>query len=249
MASSARIAIYVAVSSTLIVLAATVLVAFIMIFCNSSFISQINAELQELRNSTHSQQPCNTRHISYITYIRWGHNECPPTPGTTKVYEGFAAGTYDTNNTSTSCNLCLPVSQGHNHYSHTASQYGGMEMYTVHGMVYNTFVPKRKNRGVACTLCKVSTRNTVVMIPATDQCSMLMDSSGDSWTKEYDGYLMQASGAGSDYYCVDYDMRHFHNSQQNFATLSHVAAGKDGPQVSSHNPQKVLSCVVCTIWK
>ena len=246
MATSGKVAIYTAVGSTFTMLTAAVLVAFIMIFLNSNIISQINAtlrELQELCNSTHNDSTLNDG----IEYIQWGHLECPPTSGTTKVYEGFAAGTFDTNNAPTPSSLCLPVSQGDNLNDSTTSQYGDTKVYMMHGMEYNTFLPKQENRsGVACALCKVSTRNTVVVIPATNQCNTLVDSSGNSWMKEYDGYLMQAS-VGSDYYCVDYDMQHFQNSQQNIVMLSHVAAGNDGPQVSSHNPQRVLSCVVCTV--
>ena len=209
--------------------------SFIMAAYSSASISQTNANLQQLHDSR------------TITYIRWGHLECPPTPGTTKVYAGFAAGTYQTNDTPTPNSLCLPANYRHVHYNISNSLYGDTKVYMAHGIEYNTFVADRTGRGVACALCKTLSRSTVLMMPATDRCNST-DPNDNSWTMEYNGYLMQASGAGSDYYCVDYNMRMFYDSQQNptVATFSHVSAGNDGPQVSSYNPQRVLSCVVCT---
>ena len=228
-----KVAIGVAV---MVPLVAAVLVALIMAASNTSSISKANANLEQLHNNR------------YITYIRWGQPGVPPTPGTTKVYEGFAAGTYNTSETPTPSGLCLPASYRHVHYNITNSLYGNTKVYMVHGIEYNTFILDRHGKGVGCALCKTTSRSTVLMIPATDRCNNT-NPNDNSWTKEYDGYLMQASGAGSDYYCVDYDMRLFYDPQQNpeVSTFSHIVAGNDGPQVSSYNPQRVLSCVVCTI--
>ena len=227
----------VAIGTAVIVpLLVAVLVALIMAAANASDILKVNVSLQGLHDSR------------VITFIRWGHLECPPTPGTTKVYHGFGAGTYHTNNTPTPSSLCLPASYQHVRYNITNSLYGDTKVFMVHGIEYNTFILDRHGKGVGCALCKTTSRSTVLMIPATDRCNNTTPTD-NSWTKEYDGYLMQASGAGSDYYCVDYNMRLFYDPQQisEVSTFSHVAAGNDGPQVSSYNPQRVLSCVVCTI--
>ena len=215
-----------------------ILAAFIMAVINRSSINQTNASLQQSR---------------HITYIHWGHLECPPTPGTTKLYEGFAAGTYATNETPTPSSLCLPTNYRYVNYKKD-SQYGNTKVYMVHELQYNTFIPGQNGKQVACAVCKTTSRSTILMMPATDRCYNTTPTD-NSWTKEYDGYLMQASGAGSDYYCVDYDMHWHYESQRLYesqhnaeiSVLSHVVAGEDLPRVNGYDPQKVLSCAVCTI--
>jgi hypothetical protein len=53
---------------------------------------------------------------------------------------------------------------------------------------------------VPCAVCRVTSRATVLMIPARNECY-------DGWTREYAGYLMAGTwnglSAASQYVCVD----------------------------------------------
>lgn len=225
--------LYVVIGLAVLVLVAATFVGLVLAAINTDQSHTTFQQLQDSRNAL---------------YIRWGHKECPPTPGTSKIYQGFAASTYLTTTTSTTGSQCLPlVPNNIEYWNDTASLYGNTQVYTVHGMEYNTFLPDREHKGVACALCKVSTRSTVVMIPATKQCNST-DPTDKSWTREYNGYLMLASGAGSEYYCADNAMETISDSQQNsdVSTFSHVATGKEISPPSNYNYNKVLSCVVCS---
>ena len=166
------------------------------------------------------------------------------------MYYGFAASTYINSTNPTPGSQCLPANYKQIHYyNDSASVFGNTEVYRTHGMEYDTFVPGQDDiKGVACALCKVSTRSTLLMIPATHLCNSTSPTD-NSWTREYNGYLMLVRGAGSQYYCVDATMQRIGSSQTTpgTATFVHVVTGEDPPHDSIYDDKKVLSCVVCTI--
>ena len=120
------------------------------------------------------------------TYSRIGHDNCPNTPGTFLVYEGFTAGF--TTSTGSTTFKCLPTGEEHiSYYDDQDSKYTDhSEVRFVNVTEYRTFVRGGTTNyfDAVCAVCLVNGRDTIQVLPATDTC---MDS---SWTKEYDGYFM-----------------------------------------------------------
>ena len=87
------------------------------------------------------------------------------------------------------------------------------------------------------------TRSTQIMIPGTYQCPT-------GWTREYYGYLMSAASNGptKTFICVDGSPETIPGSDANTnpAKLFHVEAGCTGLPCPPYDPQKELTCVVCT---
>ena len=186
-----------------------------------------------------------TRDISQIsTYDRIGNKQCPDVPGTSLVYYGFTAGFQAA--TSATTFSCLPLSVEHiSYYDPAESQYtNSSQVQFVNVTEYRTFIPNRNNYASYCALCKVEGRNTIQILPATDTC---IDS---SWTKEYNGYLM-TDNLATTFTCVDKKMQPVTGTREPGDTapkLRHVAVphhlGEGLP--NEYQPNKVLSCVVCS---
>ena len=132
------------------------------------------------------------------TYIRWGRTTCPSAAGTNLVYHGITAGSWYGNKGGGANYLCMPHNpqygqyqpgvQGHSPIFGTEYQpYSGSPISSVH------------DHNVPCAVCYVSTRETVLMLPARKECP-------SSWTIEYTGYLMSTAKDGhyrTMYECVD----------------------------------------------
>ena len=101
------------------------------------------------------------------------------------------------------------------------------------------------NHNVPCAVCYASTKVAVTMIPAKTRCP-------STWTLEYSGYLM-SEGKWSNhgrtmYECVDKnpDSVPGSASDTNGALFYHVEASCNGMLCPPYDPQKELTCAVCT---
>ena len=122
------------------------------------------------------------------------------------------------------------------------SQVYGTEYETQSGQ---TALPGVHNHNVPCAVCRTQ-QETVLMIPAKTQCP-------DSWREEYQGYLMSTAQSSSHYRtmfeCVDGNPETIPGSagSTNGAVFYHVEANCNGLPCGPYDPQKELTCVVCTI--
>ena len=118
-----------------------------------------------------------------VTYIRWGNTSCSSTPGTELVYHGIIAGTEYTQRGGGANYLCMPHNPQYREYLAGVQGYSpiyGTEYQNIGGGPINSDV---HNHNAPCAVCYVSTRETVLMLPARLECP-------SSWTLEYTGYLM-----------------------------------------------------------
>ena len=100
------------------------------------------------------------------------------------------------------------------------------------------------DHNVPCALCYVTTRDTVVMIPAKVHCPT-------NWTVEYTGYLMteRYTHYRSTYECVDKDPESVPGLNAwngNSAYFSHVEPVCTGLSCPPYDAEKELTCVVCS---
>ena len=125
-----------------------------------------------------------------VIYTRWGKSSCPNVSGTELVYVGRVGGSWYFDHGGAANHLCMPNDphylcyqpgvQGRNYVYGTEYQSLEGPLSTVHG------------HNAPCTVCYVSMRETVMMIPAKTQCP-------SSWTLEYSGYLMSAYRANDNH--------------------------------------------------
>ncbi len=129
-------------------------------------------------------------------------------------------------------------------YSTTLSYRGGVDGHaTIYGAEYQGPLQGSHDYNVPCAVCYVSTRPTVIMIPAKASCP-------SSWTREYYGYIMTEykNHHRSMFECVDRDQEVFPASHANTDGLlfHHVEASCNGLPCDRYDPNKELNCVVCT---
>ena len=176
-------------------------------------------------------------------YIRWGKTTCPTTSGTELVYTGRVAGTHYTHRGGTSDYLCLPDQP-----QYLTSRPGIQGMSPIHGTEYeidhNTLpLPGINDHNVPCAVCRTSERSSVLVIPGLISCP-------DSWIKEYCGYLMTShiSFHRRATICVDKDPESIPGGASNSdgAVLYHTEATCNGILCPPYEPDKELTCVVCT---
>ena len=112
----------------------------------------------------------------------------------------------------------------------------------IHGAEYELPLHGSQDHNVPCAVCYVSTRPTVVMIPAKASCP-------PTWTREYYGYVM-VSYKGHHrtmFECVDEDQESLPGSQSNShgMTFHHVEAtcstGLPCPPYDQ-NKNSIVSC-------
>ena len=176
-----------------------------------------------------------------VVYTRWGKSTCPSVSGTTLVYAGRAGGTHYTHKGGAANYHCMPDDPDYLSY-----QPGVQGTNYVYGAEYQTGggpLSAVNEHNVPCAVCYASTRVAVIMIPAKTQCR-------SNWTLEYSGYLM------SDYYghhrtmyeCVDKNPDSVPGSAANAndALFYHVEAHCNGMLCPPYDPQKELTCAVCT---
>ena len=98
---------------------------------------------------------------------------------------------------------------------------------------------------VPCSLCYTPSRTTIAMIPAKITCPT-------GWRKEYAGYIMTgyhgAAGSRTTFECIDEDAEAVPGlGVANHASVLHfVEAHCNGMPCPPYDPEKELTCVVCT---
>ena len=205
-----------------------------------------------LRGSPGSSGPAGPRGLPGVgggsgggaTYVRWGKSMCPRTAGTELVYAGRAVGSHWSSSGGTSDILCLPDEPEYEE----DFQSGAQRFSTIHGVEYETFAGapfgNARNHNVPCAVCRAPSRASVIMIPARRSCP-------GTWTEEYEGYLVSGyagSGGRQSAECVDAYPEFVVGEARNTngALFYHVEASCNGIQCPPYDPQKELTCVVCT---
>ena len=98
------------------------------------------------------------------SYIRREMSSCPVVTGTELVYSGIAGGSWHSQDGGGSNYLCLPTDP---EYISTLTYRGGRDDHSsIHGAEYHATVTGTYDHNVPCAVCHVSTRPSVVMIPA-----------------------------------------------------------------------------------
>ena len=177
------------------------------------------------------------------TYIRWGKSSCPGVTGTELVYSGIAGGSSFSEDGGGSNYLCLPKDP---EYSPTLSYREVIQenIAPIYGSEYERPLQGTHNHNVPCAVCRVSTRPTVVMIPAKASCP-------PTWTREYYGYLMTAhkNDRRATFECVDKAMESLRGSQAdtNGALFYHSEATcTTGLPCPPYSDNLEVNCVMCT---
>ena len=178
-------------------------------------------------------------------YVRWGKTLCPHDNNTVElVYSGIAAKTYY-NHQGGGINLqCFPEDPEYSDYR------SGTQGYSyVYGVEYESPIDQLgsinlNNHNIPCAVCLATTKIAVVMIPAKLTCPT-------GWTEEYDGYLMtsnQGHAAASTFECIDRDAEALPGSEpdENGGLFYHVEATCTGLPCDPYDPEKELTCVVCS---
>ena len=183
--------------------------------------------------------------IGGVVYTRWGKTTCPNVTGTELVYTGRTAGSRWLQNTGGGANyLCMPENPDYLGYR------PGVQGYSpVYGTEYQTEntgpLGHVHNHNAPCAVCYASTRVAVIKIPAKTQCP-------STWTLEYSGYLMSAHATNEHYRtmfeCVDKNPDSLPGSAANTdgTQFWHVEATCNGILCPPYDPQKELTCAVCT---
>ena len=181
-----------------------------------------------------------------VTYIRWGKNSCPTTPGTQLLYAGRAGGTSYATQGGGAEKLCLPLDP--DYITAPRSTGSTIPTSTLHGAEYQTHNGPHHNildQNVPCAVCYASARAAMIMVPAKTQCP-------SSWTREYYGYLMtereHPHHYRSSFDCVDVnpDVVPGGTGDTNGALFQHVVASCNGLQCPPYQANRVVSCAVCT---
>ena len=174
-------------------------------------------------------------------YTRWGRTSCPYGNGaTSKVYDGYAAGTRHNTGGGGANMLCLPKNPI---YSTT---YGGHQGYNSLGAVEyegSTKFRNVHNHNAPCAVC-TTTRIRQLMIPGTTQCP-------SGWTREYWGYLTSEHHrhGRSEYLCFDNYQESIPGSAGNHASSAEIFTVEVNCEVlpcPPYSSTKELTCVVCT---
>ena len=175
-------------------------------------------------------------------YTRWGKSSCPQVGGTELVYSGITGGTLFDKQGGGANHLCMPKDP---EYSTSLTYSAGVDgRASIHGSEYQHPVQGSHDHNVPCAVCYVSTRPTVVMIPAKASCP-------PTWTREYYGYVMteRSTHHRSQFECVDEDQESLPGSLDNTngALFYHVEATcNTGLPCPPYDQTKELNCVVCT---
>ncbi len=179
-------------------------------------------------------------------YTRWGKSTCPQVEDTEMLYSGITGGTYYNQEGGGANYLCMPKDP---EYSTTLTYRGGVDGHaTIQGAEYEHPLQGSHDHNVPCAVCYVSTRPTVIMIPAKASCP-------SSWTREYYGYIMTEWIGVHDnirgrtmFECVDRDQESLPGSSANIdgVLFYHVEASCNGLPCPPYDQNKELNCVVCT---
>ena len=176
------------------------------------------------------------------TYIRWGKSSCPSTTGTELVYSGRAGGTFFNTQGGAANKVCLPDDP--DYLADTAGFTGSNQVWGAEYEFGGSLHSSLADYNVPCAVCYVSTRASVLMIPAKTQCP-------STWTREYYGYLTAEHDSyhRSSFECVDNSPETIPGSSSHlngalfYYTSTNCNQGLDCPPYESN---RILSCVVCT---
>ena len=181
--------------------------------------------------------------IGGAVYVRWGRTVCPSDQGTQLVYSGRAGGSNYNHQGGGANHLCMPDDPEHLQYM------SGTQGYSyIYGVEYQLSgsqpLGNVGSHNVPCAVCHVTTRATLLMIPAKVNCPT-------NWTTEYTGYLMSAyySHHRSTYECVDKDpesVSGLNSHDSNNAYIYHVEPQCSGLSCPPYSAEKELTCVVCS---
>jgi len=179
-----------------------------------------------------------------VVYTRWGKSTCPSAAGTVLVYAGRTGGSFHSHTGGGANYLCMPGNPDYLQY-----RPGVQGQSYVFGTEYETHLggplSSVNEHNVPCAVCYASVRVAVTMIPAKTQCP-------STWTREYSGYLMSTYRTGNHYRttfeCVDKNPDSVPGSAPDThgAVFYHVEASCNGMACPPYDPQKELTCVVCT---
>ncbi len=172
--------------------------------------------------------------VKYTTYERIGNTECPKTSGTSLIYSGITI-SYSYNSTqnaptSYSGFRCMPRDKEYINYYTDKHEYDKEEVNSGNVTGYITFTDS-KYHDALCAVCMVEGRGTIMVMPGTDKCL-------DSWTTEYNGYLMTG------YTCVDIEMEEDGENPDRTANLRHEVISSEVNK--NYQDNNVLSCAVCS---
>ena len=132
--------------------------------------------------------------------------------------------------------MCMP-----NNPDYSLSYRSGSQGYSIMYVTQyqGAVVSRSSSRSAVCAVCYVSTKNTVLMIPAKTSCP-------SGWTREYYGYLMSehTSHYHTMFECVDMSMVSLYSSYSSY--LYHVEAYCGVLSCPPYDNYRELNCVVCT---
>ena len=183
-----------------------------------------------------------TDDIGGSVYIRWGKTTCPFTPLTQLIYQGRAIGSPHNLQGGGSDILCRPE---YPEYLDFLANVQGTTI--VYGVEYRSRVGQPLGNvfleNIPCAVCS-GTKSTVLMIPAKVTCPT-------QWRREYYGYLMAPHSIGnyrSSFICVDKapEVVPGEAADTESCEVAHVEATCEGLSCSSYDPEKELTCVICT---
>ena len=176
-------------------------------------------------------------------YTRWGRTTCPSVLGTELVYEGIAVGTWDGYIGGGSNRLCLPLEPKYGAYR------PGVQGYSpLHGTEYQTYGGSPffnvLSHNVPCAVCSVISRSQILVVPGWNDCPSM-------WTLEYSGYIMTQHNNEyrNTFECVDKDAESIPGSSggmEKSVRFYHVEVTCNGIPCPPYDPQKELTCAVCT---
>ena len=175
------------------------------------------------------------------TYIRWGKTSCPNVTGTELIYAGRAGGTYFNTRGGAAIKLCLP--EDPDYLTETAGLSGQSVIWGAEYQFSGNIHSGIHDYNVPCAVCYVSTRISVLTIPAKSQCPV-------SWTREYYGYLTaeRDSHHRSSFECVDSSPEVIPGSSSDVnGALFYCTGGNcNGLACPPYESNRILSCTVCT---
>ena len=177
-------------------------------------------------------------------YTHWGRTSCPSGQGTELLYSGRAGGTRWDHKGGAANILCLPNDPQYSQYRSGVDGHSpltGVEYRVVRGEpLHNVDLHK-----MPCAVCYISSRVTVLMIPAKLTCPT-------NWTTEYTGYMMTSyynHNAKYLYECIDQateSVPGLNSHDDNNAYFWHIEATCNSLSCPPYDAGKEVTCVVCT---
>ncbi|KAL5017862.1 hypothetical protein ScPMuIL_003584 [Solemya velum] len=213
----------------------------------------IKIELNSLEAKLRSHTPDRTENTNNgrysgggAIYTRWGRTHCNDN-GTELVYAGITASTHYTHSGGTDY-LCMTTEVTWGNHDDRDDGWGGFlygTEYHIQSQRSNLlFGEALDGHNVPCSVCRSSSRRTVLMIPGRFHCI-------DGWSMEYHGYLMTEHhnhGRSAQFVCMDANPEKTQGGAQRLTlSILHLVDGVCGalpcpPYVNGRE----IPCAVCT---